>query len=69
MPGASEYGASSAAVREPSEPSRNALSAPVLSQGSVEPHSLRSSSSVASGRVKSSHSVMRAVNFPSLRSC
>ena len=64
-----EYGANSAAVREPSEPSRNAFSAPVLSHGSVEPHSLRSASSFASGIVKSSHSVMRAVNFPSLRSC
>ena len=53
MSGASEYGANSAAVREPSEPSRKAFSAPVLSHGSVEPHSLRSASSFASGIVKS----------------
>ena len=59
-------GRSIAAVREPSEPSMKALRAPVFSQGRSKPHSLRSSSSLASGSVKSSHSVMRAVKLPFL---
>ena len=67
--GSSAYGASNAAVREPSEPSRMALSVPVFSQGSSVPPCWRISFKRARGSLNGNHSVMRAVNLPSFLSC